>query len=71
MAQGMIISNKFYWNLDANVGPGCPNKTEDVQLVQLGYLCMGNNPKFPVSPEEKAAYSAVTPGACAAGSIAG
>ena len=63
MAQGAIIDKKFYWNLDANVGPGCPNKTEDVQLVQLGYFCMSNNPKVSVPPEERAAYAAVTPGA--------
>jgi len=63
MAHGMILSNKFYWNIDANVGPGCPNKIEDVQLVQLGYLAMGQNPMLALPPEEKAAYLAVVPGA--------
>jgi hypothetical protein len=29
--------SKFFWNIDANVGAASPNKTEDVQLVQLGY----------------------------------
>lgn len=63
MAQGTMISSKFYWNLDANVGPGCPNKTDDVQLVQLGYFCLGNNPKVSLPASERAAYLAVTPGA--------
>jgi hypothetical protein len=63
MAKGMIVDPKFIWNTDANVGPGCPNKPEDVQLVQLGYACSANNPKNPASAEEKAAFGAVVPGA--------
>lgn len=65
MAKGIMAGseNRFFWNLDANVGPGCPNKLEDVHLVQLAFFCKANNPKYPVTPEEKAAYSAVVVGA--------
>jgi hypothetical protein len=45
MAKGVILTDRdnqrtFYWNTHANVGPGCPNRTDDVQLVQLGYACL-------------------------------
>ncbi len=63
MAKGMIIEPRYFWNLDSNVGPGCPNKIEDVQLVQLGYACKAMNPKVPPSPEERATYGKVVPGA--------
>lgn len=63
MAQGIIVGNqaKFYWNIDANVGPGMPNKTEDVQLVQLAYACVATNPKE-TNAEFKAAAAKVKPG---------
>ncbi len=65
MAKAILVgrNTRFYWNVDENVGPGCPNKLEDVHLVQLAFFCKANNPKYPVSPEEKAAYSAVMVGA--------
>lgn len=64
MARGLVAQNgRFYWNVDAHVGPGCPNKMDDVQLVQFGYWCMGNNPKTPASPADRALFAAVTPGA--------
>jgi hypothetical protein len=64
MAVGMIMSNgRFYWNLDANVGVGSPNKTEDVHLVQLAFACRATNTKTPPSAEEKAIFSLVVPGA--------
>ncbi|BDC53010.1 hypothetical protein F183_A53250 [Bryobacterales bacterium F-183] len=65
MACGSVFGDnkRFFWNLDGNVGPGCPNKIEDVQLVQLGFHCKANNPKYPITPASKAIYSAVVPGA--------
>lgn len=64
MAYGMVITAEkiFVWNIDAHVGPGCPNRPEDVQLVQLGYYWMARNPKKAMTPQRKAAYSAVVPG---------
>jgi hypothetical protein len=49
MAHGMIVGaeKKFAWNVDAHVGPGCPNKAENVQVVQYGYYCVGKSPKPP------------------------
>ena len=35
MATGIIIKDRFYWNVDHRVGVGGANKTEDVHLVQL------------------------------------
>ena len=32
-------SKRFCWNIGANVGPGCPNRIDNVHLVQLGYAC--------------------------------
>jgi hypothetical protein len=68
MANGILMGPQFTWNIETNVGPGCPNKIEDVQLVQLGYLCKANNPKIPATPEEKAIYGAVVPGSAYSGS---
>lgn len=66
MAHGTTVGpNKvFFWNIDSHVGPGCPNKADDVQLVQYGYYCMARNPAgASLTPAEKAAYLAVVPGA--------
>lgn len=69
MARGLVAQNgRFYWNVDAHVGPGCPNKVDDVQLVQFGYWCMGNNSKTPGSPADRALFAAVVPGAIYTGS---
>lgn len=53
----------FFWNLDANVGIGCPNKPEDVQLVQLGYYCMATSTDPAVPVQLKPTFAAVVPGA--------
>ena len=64
MANGIFIApgSSFCWNVDANVGIDCPNKTEDVQLVQLGYASAAANPLYP-HPELKPLYAKVVPGA--------
>ncbi len=49
------------------MGPGCPNKTEDVQLVQLGYACKAVTTRSDATPAEKAFYAKVVPGAVYAG----
>ena len=51
----------FFWNIDANVGPGCPNKIEDVHLVQLAYASAAMNPAL--APAERAVYAQVVVGA--------
>ncbi len=50
MASGIMLGeNKaFFWNVDAHVGPACPNKAEDVQLVQLGYHCYARSSTSPI-----------------------
>lgn len=71
MARGLFFSNhRFCWNVEGHVGPGCPNRPEDVQLVQFGYWCTARNPKAGNSPSEQAAYDAVIPGAPYTGSPA-
>ena len=54
-------NHKFYWNVEAHVGPGCRNNVEDVQLVQLAYACGVLNAA--VSYAESRIYRTVTPGA--------
>jgi hypothetical protein len=69
MATGILLDfGRFYWNIDANVGIGCPNKAEDVHLVQLAFHCRANNPKLSANKEEQAIFSAVIPGAPYSGS---
>jgi hypothetical protein len=41
---------KFFWNLSAKVGPGQPNKPDDVDLVRFGFICIKLNPKLMVGP---------------------
>ena len=40
-------ATRFYWNIDANVGAGSPNRNDDVQLVQLAYAVMATKPDTP------------------------
>ena len=63
MASGYIAHDRFWWNVDAHVGPGCPNKTEDVQLAQLGYASKAIDPRDESPPELKALFAQVVPGA--------
>lgn len=52
--------------MDSHVGPNCPNKPEDVQLVQFSYFCMGkNNAKtasWGFTPKEMANIRSIVPG---------
>ena len=69
MARALIHQDtRLYWNVEAHVGPGCPNKVDDVQLVQFGYWCMGNNPKTPIGAADRALFAAIVPGAAYSGS---
>ncbi|MCL4793138.1 MAG: hypothetical protein KJZ84_01180 [Bryobacteraceae bacterium] len=69
MAKGILLGpNKaYYWNIDAHVGTGCPNKPEDVELVQFGYYCMGQSKTAPLSPAMRKACQAVKPGSAYSG----
>ncbi|MBZ2186306.1 MAG: hypothetical protein K7J46_16465 [Bryobacter sp.] len=69
MASGILLNDKgrrqFFWSVDAHVGPGCPNRDEDVQLIQFGYFCMAKNPGGLniFTPAEGAIIESVVPGA--------
>ncbi len=56
---------ELFWNVDAHVGPGCPNKPDDVNLVQLGFKAAG---KRSPDPEAKTICNAVVLGAPYTGS---
>jgi hypothetical protein len=74
MASGILLTadKRFFWNVDAHVGPGCPNKAEDVQLVQFGYFCMGKSPQGLAAggytPQEQAVIKSIAPGETYSGS---
>jgi hypothetical protein len=61
---------RFFFNIDGNVGPKSPNRTTDVQLVQLGYLAMLQNPanQSVLTTAERQAYANISPGAKYSGS---
>ena len=61
---------RMFFNTSANVGPGQPNDTVDVQLVQFGYACTAKNTKSTFSAEAKAIFSKVIPGAPYSGNLA-
>lgn len=67
MASGLLQgeNKEFFWNVDAHVGPGCPNKPDDVNLVQMGFKAAG---KRVTDPEAKAICNAVVLGAPYTGS---
>ena len=57
----IIAGGKFFWNLSGNVGTASPNRPDDVQLVQLGYVCAAGGPKFAAAL--RVVFGAVVPGA--------
>jgi hypothetical protein len=73
MASGLIAAtpkgNKFFWNIDAKVGVNAPNRSVDVQLVQLGYRAVFKSPfnAGRLTPAEVDAYINIQPGAICSG----
>lgn len=57
-----IGGTRFFWNLSANVGVASPNRPDDVQLVQLGYLCAARDAQG-YDAATRAVFAAVVPGA--------
>jgi hypothetical protein len=55
--------DKFFFNISAAVGPNCPNKIEDFQLVQFGYFALAQNQGNPIPDDLRQAAAAVVPGA--------
>lgn len=58
--------SRYFMNVDGNVGVNSANKSDDVQLVQFGFLAMSANNTF--SPEDRAIFAKVVPGASYTGS---
>ena len=54
-------NRRFFWNVSANVGAKSPNKPDDVQLVQLGYLCSALDTFYDAAL--RAIFALVVPGA--------
>jgi hypothetical protein len=73
MVSGLIATSdkgsKFFWNIDAKVGVKAPNKSIDVQLVQLGYRAILKSPvnAGKLTAAEVDAYSKIKPGALCTG----
>ena len=61
---------RFLFNLDANVGPGCPNRPDDVAFVQLGYYAVLRDPTnaTKMSAADRSAFAKIVPGAAYTGS---
>ena len=59
------IGPRLFLNISGNVGPGSPNRPDDVQLVQLGYASLLLSPQAQgqLNQAERQAFAAVTPGA--------
>jgi hypothetical protein len=55
---------RFWWNIDAKVGLNAPNNIFDVQLVQMGYVAILENPRNIglMTKAEKDAFTEITPG---------
>ncbi|HYJ90110.1 MAG TPA: hypothetical protein VEV84_02270 [Pyrinomonadaceae bacterium] len=56
-------SDRFFFNIKGNVGPGSPNNLVDVQLVQFGYFAIAQNRLPNNEPELITAARAVVIGA--------
>ena len=65
MVKPVVVDNGdrriFFWNVSANVGAKSPNLPDDVQLVQLGYLCAAADTFYDAAL--RATFAAVVPGA--------
>jgi hypothetical protein len=61
MVQVLMVGNRFRWNLSQNVGPGQPNKIEDVELVRFGYTCAKRNPTSQIAAKMKAELDDLRP----------
>ena len=55
-------SSRLSWNLDANVGLFSPNRQDDVELVQLGYVAMSANPASGIDPGLRTMISQIVVG---------
>ena len=58
---------KIMWSVESNVGLFSPNKTTDVELVQLAYRLRLQNPEAKKTDEERAAVAKIKPGAICTG----
>jgi hypothetical protein len=46
MVKGLLANTgSLFWNLSADVGPGQPNRPDDVEFVRFGYIMLRDNPK--------------------------
>src|SRR5258707_13824127 len=46
MVKGLLThGGSLFWNLSADVGPGQPNRPDDVEFVRFGYFLLKDNPK--------------------------
>ena len=64
MVQGLLShTGALFWNLSADVGPGQPNRPDDVEFVRFGYLMLKDNRKATAGPfvALKAACQSITP----------
>lgn len=50
-------AGRHAWNIDAHVGLRAPNNRADVDLVQLAYLAMSQNPKLNLGAEQRDALA--------------
>jgi hypothetical protein len=59
------FGHQVYFNLDGNVGPRCPNRPDDVQLVQLGYFAVLRDPSNSavLTPALRGVFDKIIPGA--------
>ena len=51
---------RFYFNTDADVGPGKPNRADDVELVRYGIKALRNSPKAQTGGADAAAFMAAS-----------
>src|SRR5947207_14776782 len=64
MVKGLLANTgSLFLNLSADVGPGQPNRPDDVEFVRFGYLMLKDNPKATAGPfvALKAACQSITP----------
>lgn len=50
----------FYFNLDADVGPGKSNRADDVELVRFGIKALRSSPKVQTGSADAAAFMAAS-----------
>lgn len=67
MVHALVITDPprkvIFWNIEGNVGAYSPNRQDDVDLVQMGYVALAKSPLAKISEATRQLAKQIVPGA--------